>query len=471
MPALHSRALLPNLSNFAAATGAAQPTRTSPMWPSTLRVGPRSGRLLRRLSLFGIALACLAGISAWGQDPTLRPKNDHHTIWTVKQGASTTITAIARPRDSRLWLGIAAGLYRFDSVRFAKFASADRPIPLGSTPLSFTMPERLRLRYRLDGVDKGWQDAGTRRAAFYPQLGAGAYRFRVIAFKKEGVPSLREFSVPITLRPTTLQATWFLLLCALALLILLTGLVYWRTRYLARRLVKRLQERVAERERIARALHDSLLQNIQGLILRLHAALKPLPKGSEARATIESILDQADVIMKEAREELLDLGAGQEKGAHDLGHALATFGQSLQEQFGPRFRMVVTGDARTLNVSAWHELYLIGREALFNAYQHARASNVEVEVVYGSESFALFIRDDGRGMDESAPCGEGRTRHWGLAGMKERARGLEGALELWSRQHAGTELVARAPGRVVYAPADRPGLGQHLLAILSRSPR
>jgi signal transduction histidine kinase len=269
--------------------------------------------------------------------------------------------------------------------------------------------------------------------------------------------------------PPLVRSTWLRVMGALAAVGLLALIHHWRMRRLAQRLDERYRERLAERERISRALHDTLLQNMQALILRLHAAIKPMERGSEARGRIDAILDQADIAMMEAREELKGLRAPGGGSRADIGQALAAFGAGLQEQFGSEFRLFVGGTARPLREDAWQEIYFIGREALFNAYQHARARKIEVEITYGAGEFGLVVRDDGRGIDDDIQQRGGREGHWGLPGMKERAAALGGTLEWWSRAGLGTEVVARFPAARTYVQADRPGWRRRLLALLGRT--
>jgi signal transduction histidine kinase/ligand-binding sensor domain-containing protein len=410
----------------------------------------------------------------------------------------TTYSTMAQTADGRLWFVSEVGIMSLDPanahanpvppapvvepIRVADVRSAAGGIPilppgttslrLDYTALSLAKPERIRFRYRLEGVDEGWQEAGTRRAAFYTRLGPGTYRFRVATLNEDGVPSASDAHTDFVIAPTMVQTGWFHLLLALAGACLLALAYRWRTRRLAQSLNERFQERLDERERIARALHDTLLQNMQALILRLHAAVQPLERGGAARTRIEAILDQADTVMGDARAELKGLRQsgkqGSEHGGADIGQALAAFGQSLQDQFGPRFRLVVGGTARELQAVAWQELYYIGREALFNAYQHACAGTIEAEITYGANELGLVVRDDGAGIAPAVQRHGGREGHWGLAGMKERARALDGTLEWWSRAGRGTEVIARFPAPRVYVRPARQGLRQRLLALLGR---
>jgi len=238
----------------------------------------------------------------------------------------------------------------------------------------------------------------------------------------------------------------------------------WRTRRLARRYDERMQERLAERERIARALHDTLLQNMQGLILRFQGVAKRLPSESDALRRIGPILDQATTVMAQGRSELMDLRTATDQG-EDLATALGTFGRSLSEDLGPRFTLAVTGDARPVAATARHEIYCIGREALFNAYRHADAGHVEVELAYSRDDFGLSVRDDGAGMPEDILRNAGKEGHWGLAGMRERAAALGGSLALRRRQPAGTEVCLQLPAHRVYPHQGQPALLPRLRAL------
>ncbi|MFK3736983.1 sensor histidine kinase [Massilia sp. TN1-12] len=403
------------------------------------------------------------------------------------------VPSATRSDDGTLWFSTTRGVYAFDPDRLprntlvppvailgltsggaihaptdgARLPAGTETLEIDFTALSYQESERMEFRYRLDGVDADWRDSDGRRTASYTNLKPGRYRFQVIASNNDGVWNTDGAAMGFEIAPRTTETVWFRVLCGAAGAGLLAGLYAWRTRRLARRYGDRLRDRLAERERIARALHDTLLQSMQALILRFHGVAKRLPAGSEAQQGIEEILDQADKVMTEGRNELLNLRS--QRGDHnDIGHALARFGQSLQEQFGPTFTLVATGTPRAIEPGARDEIYWIGREALFNAYQHAHARHVEAEIVYGDERFGLFVRDDGAGMpDDVGPDGS-KEGHWGVAGMRERAHALGGMLDIWSRSRLGTELALQLPGQRVYAAPRRPGPGRRLRAWLGR---
>lgn len=216
---------------------------------------------------------------------------------------------------------------------------------------------------------------------------------------------------------------------------------------------------LAERERVATGLHDTLLQSMQGMILRFQGVGHRLAVDSPERATIEHILDQADEVLAEGRHQILALRMPVVYG-DNLSQALAAIGQSLQDNFDTRFRMVVSGDQTFVKGDRGEEIYGIVREALYNAFQHAQAGNVELELAYGCEFFLLYVRDDGKGM-EQAPRG--------LANMRERVGRLGGTLEVLSLPEQGTEVILKVPGAVCYQAPRRRRLRDRLLAWLGRT--
>jgi signal transduction histidine kinase len=209
---------------------------------------------------------------------------------------------------------------------------------------------------------------------------------------------------------------------------------------------------LAERERVATGLHDTLLQSMQGMILRFQGVSHRLPEGSPERATIETILDQADEVLAEGRHQILALRMPVVYG-DDLSQAFAAIGQSLEESFNTPFRLVVTARPVAVNGDLGEEIYGIVREALYNAFQHARAGHIELELVYGCEFLSLYVRDDGRGMAGTPRFGDGAGDaggYRGLAGMRERAERMGGGIEVLSLPERGTEVILKVPGAICY---------------------
>ena len=327
-----------------------------------------------------------------------------------------------------------------------------RNVQISYTALSLSIPERVHFRYQL-GANEPWQDAGSRRTAYFTDLGPGNYAFRVIAANNDGVwnnvGATLEFAIP----PAFYQTKWFYALCALALIAALVFAYRVRVRQVAAHVRDRLEGQLAERERIARDLHDTLLQGMQGLIWRFQAASDRIPPGEPARQLLEQSLDRADKLLEESRDKVKDLRP-MSGAVADLAQALAAEGEQLTKRHSAQFRVSVHGAPRDLHPIVREEGFLIGREALANAFNHSAAANIEAEVTYGEHALQIRIRDDGRGISETVLDAGGRPGHFGLLGMRERAKQLGANIEVWSKPGAGTEIDVRVPAEVAYRPSQ-----------------
>ena len=329
-----------------------------------------------------------------------------------------------------------------------------RDLQIDYTALSLVAPEKVLFRYKLEGWDRDWQDAGTRRQAFYNNLAPRNYRFRVMACNNSGVWNEAGASLDFFVAPAYYQTNWFRLSLVAAFLAALWGLYQFRLRQLAREFNMRLDERVLERTRIARELHDTLLQNVQGLILKFHAIGKRIPPADPTRQEIEKTLDFADQVMAEGRDRVRNLRTS----TIGFGGLPKAFQQVVEEAAPNRsstFKMVVEGTVLELHPIIREETYSIGREALINALTHSEANNIEAEITYESREFRLRIRDDGRGIDPAVLEKGGRDDHWGLQGMRERAKKIGGKLDLWSRPGSGTEVELTVPASTAYRSPGR----------------
>ncbi|WP_295998294.1 sensor histidine kinase [Rugamonas sp.] len=219
---------------------------------------------------------------------------------------------------------------------------------------------------------------------------------------------------------------------------------------------ERMRVRQSERERIARALHDTLLQNIQGLLLRFHSVSVGLPDDSEAQAALRQILDRADEVMVESRRQIMALRMTTAGGA-DLNGALAAAGRSLQESFGTPFELRAGTAPAELDGTRAEEIYYIAREALCNAFRHARAGTIVLELEYGAGRFTLSVRDDGVGIAAPVLQAGGRPGHWGLVGMRERSCAIGGALAVDSAPGQGTRVTLTVPAGLLYRQAGQCG--------------
>jgi signal transduction histidine kinase/streptogramin lyase len=383
--------------------------------------------------------------------------------------------------DGRMWFAMTGGIVSIDPSQLARNVlpppitiwaltsgqqrypnrGGDLRLPVHTTELqieytagSLTVPERVRFRYRLEGLDREWHDVGARREALYTNLGPGNYRFHVIAANNDGVWNTTGASMAFTITPAFYQTRWFYALCVLACVAILAGLYVIRMRRVAAQIRERLEARLAERERIARELHDTLLQGMQGLIWRFQAAAERIPAGEPARQLMEQSLDRADKLLSESRDKVKDL----RPAAHDvaeLGQALAAEGEELAQLHQVKFRVSTHGTHRELHPIVREEGFMIAREALTNAFRHAAASTIEAEVAYSDKELHVRVRDDGQGISNDVLDAGERPGHFGLLGMRERARKLGAHLEVWSRPAAGTELDLRVPAKVAYRKSER----------------
>ena len=334
-----------------------------------------------------------------------------------------------------------------------KLAAGISNLQIDYTALSLQSPDRVKFRYQLEGVDRSWVDAGDRRQAFYTRLGPGHYRFRVIAANHDGVWNTTGASLQFEIPPTFIQSGWFVLLCTLFAALALWLVYSLRMWQVSATIHRRHEERMAERERIARELHDTLLQGVQGLILKIQAVTEEIPPDSPARQKMEQALDRADDVLIEGRDRVKDLRISPATGP-DLSSAIGTMGSELAKEHSTPFNLSVEGTPRLLDPIVREETLRIAQEALANAFHHARASKIETEIIYDRGELRLRFRDDGGGID-SAFLKAGRPGHWGLPGMRERARKIRARFEVWSRQDAGTEIELRVPARIAYIRSSR----------------
>jgi ligand-binding sensor domain-containing protein/signal transduction histidine kinase len=339
-----------------------------------------------------------------------------------------------------------------------RIPASHRRISIDYTGLSFAVPDRVRFRYRLDGFDQSWSEPVSSRRAVYTNLGPGSYRFRVVASNSYGLWSGSEADVLFHIEPAFWQTWWFQLSSILALACLTWLLYRLRLYQISRQFDMRVEERIGERTRIARELHDSLLQGFQGLLFHLQAAQNMLPeRPQEAKQVLEGVLDQGDQALTEARNAVQDLRSS--TAVHDdLSGALAAAAEELAEQYGSvNFRVLVEGKPRNLDPIVRDEVYRFAREALRNAYSHAHAQNIEAEITYADLRFVLRIRDDGAGIDPKVLFVGSRAGHWGLPGMRERAKNFGGKMEVWSEGGAGTEVELTIPALIAYGGPSMPG--------------
>jgi ligand-binding sensor domain-containing protein/signal transduction histidine kinase len=327
-------------------------------------------------------------------------------------------------------------------------------ITLSYSGLSLSFPTRVRFMYRLDGFDPSWTEPTSAREATYTNLKSGQYRFHVMASNSYGQWNDSEAAISLEVDPAFWQTWWFGVSCVAALLVLLWALYQLRLRQVARQFNIRLEERVSERTRIARDLHDTLLQSFHGLLLRFQAATNLLPERPvEARKTLESAIDQAAQAITEGRDAVQGLRSSTVV-ASDFALTINTLGRELASgETNPNaaeFHVDVEGTPQNLHPILRDEVYRIAGEALRNAFRHAQAQRIEVEIRYDERQLRVRVRDDGRGIGAQHLDGHGYAGHYGLRGMRERAKLMGGELAIWSELDSGTEVELSIPASRAY---------------------
>ena len=300
---------------------------------------------------------------------------------------------------------------------------------------SFTMPDRVRFRYRLEGVDRDWVDPGSRRQAIYTNLGPGHYRFHVIAANNDGVWNRTGAILNFAIQPTFLESPLFALLCLIAVVGLVLLAYAWRMRLVTERMRERLEAGAAERERIARELHDTLLQSFHALLIRFQLVANEFPASAPVRHKMDEALQAADRVMIEGRDRVLMLRST--LGQTSLPEAFEAIAEQLLADSGTRLEVHVEGSPRPVRLNIQDEFYRIGAEAIVNAIRHANAGRIAVSIFFAQDSLRLCVEDDGIGISLGALSEENGSRHFGIRGMKERAENLGATFDLAGERGKG----------------------------------
>ncbi len=346
----------------------------------------------------------------------------------------------------------------FNTRSNLKLPPNPRDVQIDYTSPTLSIPQKVNFRYRMDGYDHNWQEAGPRRQAFYTDLPPGKYSFRVIAANSAGVWNDQAARLEFVVTPAYYQTNWFRVLCACIFLALFWAAYQWRVRQLQHQFTISLDARVGERTRIARELHDTLLQSFHGVLLRLQIVSQLLrERPAEARETLDSTIEQAAEAITEGRDAVQGLRESTVQ-ANDLARAIRTLGEELETHAlnqSPAFRVAVEGESRDLHPIVRDEIYKIAAEALRNAFRHADAGQIEVEIRYDDQQFRLRVRDDGKGIDPALLSRKGPEGHYGLHGMRERAKLIGATVTVWSELDSGTEIELLVPATSGYTTARR----------------
>jgi signal transduction histidine kinase/ligand-binding sensor domain-containing protein len=335
-----------------------------------------------------------------------------------------------------------------------------RDMTIEFAALSLVDPKNMRFRYRLEGHDNDWQEAVDRRQTTYTNLPPGNYRFRVKASNNSGVWNEEGAQLEFSILPAFYQTTWFRLACVVPLIALAwSGFQLWlhmRLRRLHRDFEATLEARVAERTRIARELHDTLLQRFHGLLLHFQAALNLLPdRPRESKQVLASAIDQVAEAITEGRDTVQGL-RNSVLETNNLADSLRALVEDLANESGDAAtaRVEVRGSPQALHPLVRDETFRIASEALRNAFRHADAKQIAVEINYDARWLRVRVRDDGKGIHPEVLRTGGKQGHFGLSGMRERAELAGGKLTVRSVAGAGTEVDFSAPGARAYSRAS-----------------
>ncbi len=306
------------------------------------------------------------------------------------------------------------------------------------TGLSLVVPEKVVFRYRLQGFDREWIDAGTRRFTHYMNLPPGPYTFEVQARNNDGVWNESGARVSFRLQPFFYQTNWFYTLCGLTVI----GIAAAIFRLRVHELHAQFSAVLAERNRIARELHDTLQQGLTAAALQVESARLTFDSDPTAAHThLDATRDLIQASLGESRRSIQDLRASALQSG-DLGAALRDIARQLTGGTSVTAEVLVRGSRERLPAHVESQLLRIGQEAMTNAIKHARARSITVELERRPGAALLSVSDDGSGLGSSERPAD---RHYGLLGMEERARSLGGDLQVKSAPGAGTVISVRVP--------------------------
>jgi signal transduction histidine kinase len=386
----------------------------------------------------GITHVSAFELARWVHDPTSKVQGERLNAFDGLPGLSAERfpePSLIEASDGKMWFATTQGVAWLDPEALSKIrnpvpppmyvtsivvngktfpASSEIRLPkltqnlaITYTALSLAVPERVQFRYRLDGVDKDWQESGGRRESFYTKLSPGNYKLAIIAWA-----------------------------------------IRHRMHVVAQNIRARLAERLDERERIARELHDTLLQGVLSASIQLDLAEEELAADSPVRSLVQRVLETLRQVTEEGRMALRGLRF-QEVENGDLAKAFLRVKKEYPHKDTIVFRVITQGATRVVRTEIRNEVFRIGREAIVNAYVHSEAATIEVEILYARTHLSLLVRDDGRGADSSILQG-GRDGHWGLSGMRERSQRIGATLKLRSKPGAGTEIELVVPGHIAF---------------------
>jgi ligand-binding sensor domain-containing protein/signal transduction histidine kinase len=347
-------------------------------------------------------------------------------------------------------------------------------IPSGRHRLTFqyggvnvSNPELVRYHYRLLDVDSAWSEPTSSREIDFTNISPGRFQFQVAASNPDGVWSPHEAAIYFEVEPSLFQTRWFQVGIIGVLALIALGIYRLRIQQLHRQFNVGLEARVQERTRIARDLHDTLLQTLHGLMFQFQAVRNLMPRRPDAAMkSLDDAINETEKALTESRDAIQGLRS-EPIAKGNLAELLLASSRELAQpgngnQECPVFELIEEGERQTLSPNSKSEICRIVVEILRNAYQHSHAHRIEAEIRYGDHSLRVRIRDDGAGIDPKVLKEGGRAGHWGLRGVRERAERIGANLDFWSESGAGTEVQLTVPASIAYETSHN-GVGSKLL--------
>lgn len=413
-----------------------------------------------------------AGLQAWWLDPQVKvPIQTFDALDGVRTGQAP-FDAATRSPDGHLWFvngqfletidpaqsaqtlaplvrieQIVADRKNYSIVGLVHLPSLTRDLEIDYAGLSFAAPQKVSFRYRLEGHDRSWQEPGTRRQAFYSNLHPGTYHFRVIARNGDGVWNEEGATLDFNISPAWFQTIWFRMLSLVAATAMLWAIYRFRVRRIASAMSSRFDERLEERTRMARDLHDTFLQTIQGSRMVVDLALKNSDDPNRMRQALEQLSDWLVRATQEGRSALHSLRESTSE-TNDLAGAFRRALEDCRRETAIETSFSITGDAREMHPVVRDEVYRIGYEAIRNACSHSSGSRIDVALNYGND-LTLQVGDDGIGIDPVI-AETGRDGHFGLQGIRERAERIGAKLTVSSSPNSGSEIKVIIPGQIIF---------------------
>jgi signal transduction histidine kinase/ligand-binding sensor domain-containing protein len=414
-------------------------------------------------------------LQRWWEHPETQIASTTFAAWEgVRAGSTAAQPRAGKSADGRLWFSNALvlqmidpnQLFRNDTLPLVhveevvadgksysplanlRLPALTRDLEIDYTALSFSVPQKVRFRYKLEGHDLNWQEPGTRRQALYSDLRPGNYTFHVIASNNDGIWNETGATLIFSIAPAWYQTSWFQIACILAVFLILWTIYRLRVRQISRAIHVRFDERLAERTRMARELHDTFLQTIQGSKMVVDDALDEPSDPARMRRAMEQLSGWLAQATNEGRAALNSLRTSTTE-KNDLAEALRRATQNGLNPTSMALDFSVVGESKELHPIVRDEVYRIGYEAIRNSFSHSQASRLEVELKYGQD-LSLRVKDNGVGI-EPVVLEKGKDEHFGLQGMRERAERIGGKLTIASSSTKGTEIRLVVPGTTVFA--------------------